>query len=123
MFFIHAFGSPLPYELPMSASPVLDSPRSKNGYRVGSMRLTCGGDSYFIAANRKLTNHLKSGILAAMIIYRDKLCGAESWQKIICPRPPKNRANDEPPQLVLHTQAGATHSSCHFFAKIFALIY
>jgi len=45
---------------------------------VGSLRLTCGGDSYFIAANCKLTNHLKSGILAAMMIYRDKLCGAES---------------------------------------------
>lgn len=78
MFFIHAFGSPLPYELPMPASSVLDFPRSKNGYEVGSLRLTCGGDSYFIAANCKLTNHLKSGILAAMMIYRDKLCDAES---------------------------------------------
>lgn len=78
VFFNHAFGSALTYELPMSASPVLDSSRSKNGYGVGSLRLTCGGDSYFIAANRKLTNHLKSGILAAMMIYRDKLCGAES---------------------------------------------
>lgn len=62
----------------MPASSVLDFPRSKNGYEVGSLRLTCGGDSYFIAANCKLTNHLKSGILAAMMIYRDKLCGAES---------------------------------------------
>ena len=76
VFFNHAFGSAITYELPMDASPVLDSSRSKNGYGVGSLRLTCGGDSYFIEANRKLTNHLKSGIMAAMMVYRDKLHNA-----------------------------------------------
>lgn len=75
VFFNYMFGSALMYELPMAASPVLDSSRSKSGYGVGSLRLTCGGDSYFIAANRKLTNHLKSGIMAAMMVYGDKIRG------------------------------------------------
>ena len=75
VFFNYMFDSVLEYELPMDASPVLDASGSKPGYGVGNLRLSCRGDVYFIEANRKLTNHLKSGIMAAMMIYRDKLSG------------------------------------------------
>ena len=74
VFFNYMFDSVLEYELPMDASPV-DASGSKPGYGVGNLRLSCRGDVYFIEANRKLTNHLKSGIMAAMMIYRDKLSG------------------------------------------------
>lgn len=75
VFFNYMFDSALAYELPMDALPVLDASGSKTGYGVGNLRLSCRGDVYFIEANRELTNHLKSGIMAAMMIYRDKLSG------------------------------------------------
>ena len=75
VFFSYMFDSVLEYELPMDASPVLDASGSKPGYGVGNLRLSCRGDIYFIEATRKLTNHLKSGIMAAMMIYKDKLAG------------------------------------------------
>lgn len=71
VFFSYAFGSGLCYELPLAENPKLDTAESKTGVGVGGLRLLSRDASYYISGNRKLINFLKSGIMAAFMIYQD----------------------------------------------------
>lgn len=69
----YLFGSGIVYELSFRDAPRLDASHAKGGIGIGSLTLRCGQEEYFFTGNRKLINHLKSGIMAAFMIYGDHL--------------------------------------------------
>lgn len=71
VFYNYAFGSAIEYELPLSENPKLDARMAKNGVGVGGLHVFDDNCSYYISGNRKLINYLKSGIIAAFMIYQD----------------------------------------------------
>lgn len=85
-FFSYALGSGISYSLPLCENPKLDASESKSGIGVGGLRLVTREAIYFISANRKLINFLKSGIMAAFMIYQDRFV-------------PKPEAAEEPADL------------------------
>ena len=81
VFFNYMFGSAITYELPLAQNPRLDATQSKKGVGVGGLKLLTPEATYYIAGNRKLTNYLKSGILAAFMVYQDQLKAAAQTDK------------------------------------------
>lgn len=69
----YLFGSRIVYELAFRDAPRLDASGTKGGIGLGSLTLRCGQEEYFFSGNRKLMNHLKSGIMAAFMIYGDHI--------------------------------------------------
>ncbi len=71
VFYNYAFGSAISYELALKENPRLDARMAKSGVGVGGLRIYNDDSSYYISGNRKLINYLKSGIMAAFMIYQD----------------------------------------------------
>lgn len=73
LFISYLFGSGMVYELPFQNAPKLDAAKAKSGFGLGSLTILCDSVQYEITANRKLINHLKAGIMAAFMIYGDRM--------------------------------------------------
>lgn len=71
LFYSYALGSGIAYELPLHENPTLDAAEAKNGVGVGGLRIYDRKACYYITGNRKLIHFLKSGIMAAFMIYQD----------------------------------------------------
>lgn len=71
LFYSYAFGGGIAYDLLLCENPKLDAGEAKSGVGIGGLRLYDREASYYITGNRKLINFLKSGIMAAFMIYQD----------------------------------------------------
>lgn len=58
-------------DMPFCENPRLDVGTGMDRLGVGGMKIVNEKYSCFLSGNKKLMNHLKSGIMAAMMIYQD----------------------------------------------------
>lgn len=75
LFLNNTFGMDFCIEMRLSDNPRMDI--DSGGIGVGGIKIMDATCSCFIAGNKKLINRLKSGILAASMIYRDHFAHAE----------------------------------------------
>ncbi|MPN13007.1 hypothetical protein SDC9_160327 [bioreactor metagenome] len=75
LFLNNTFGTDFRIEMRLADNPRMDIDRG--GLGVGGIKLIDASCNCFIAGNKKLINRLKSGILAASMIYRDHFAQAE----------------------------------------------
>ncbi|MEG1525190.1 MAG: hypothetical protein RRZ24_05850 [Clostridia bacterium] len=71
VFYNNILGDDFYIDMPFSENPKMDTGGKMNGIGVSGIRLISREHNCFIVGNKKLMNHLKSGIMAAMMIYQD----------------------------------------------------